>query len=126
MLFRSVSFSVICRDESGQVLILRHTWQVSLCLALALFNNYITKWRLGAWDVQRPQLEVGKPTPGPSSTPMAGHSRNPAMRKHAWRLSTRHTDKQWKKIGRGRGEASQLGGAAQENLQDLQPVQPCD
>lgn len=61
-----VSFSVICRDESGQVLILRDTWQVSLCLALTFFHNYITKWRLGAWDVQGSPLEVGQPNPGPS------------------------------------------------------------
>ena len=29
-----------------------------------------------------------KRAPGPSSTSMAGHSRNPAVRPHAWRLGT--------------------------------------
>ena len=39
-------------------------------------NNYIAKWRFGAWDMQGLPLEAGQPAPAPSNTPMAGNPRN--------------------------------------------------
>ena len=87
-------------------------------------TNYITKWRLGAWDVQGLLLEAGQPVPGPSSTPTTANPCNPAMGSMAG-IQTSVTLTSSGKNNEGRG-ASRLGEAAQENLKDLQLVQPCD